>query len=448
MSFAGLLLQPYLVVDDHDDDDHDDDDDDDDDDVQTAAPATITNYNDEATKAICFLSVLVVTMMVMAVPLTLTLSLPTTTGASSTKIDDENLAHAVVKALKNMTGDFDCFGAGRNFDCFGVATGDHVGGRCVWNRQSSSFRPHNDSTHLFTIPMVAFVVRDQGSYPMFTSGRLLQLAHDYQDLFIFGLEGQPAEKWTDVFSPPNVEYFSQLKIGLSEEGLSVDTNDAAPCDTKVKHPIIHYQTNRTVAAEETCHLFWAGGKVVDEKAGISKEDWMRQCRFMLCRGIDAHDYLQKFTSRVVDAIIASKQAHSPKGQTQSHSPKGQTQSDSTWFDSIWSGFKSVFVQSSVFDYFVPDWITSLLSWLDDLRKHIGDSLDFWVKIHIVLCLVCAFIGKENICLRMGTLAILVLLGIFSDILSFIGFTTEKSVLSRTLIEFLTFMFYFYVFVIR
>jgi hypothetical protein len=56
--------------------------------------------------------VLVVTMMVMAVPLTLTLLLPTTTGALSTKIDDENLTHAVMKALKNMTGDFDCFGAG------------------------------------------------------------------------------------------------------------------------------------------------------------------------------------------------------------------------------------------------------------------------------------------------------------------------------------------------
>lgn len=253
-------------------------DDDDDDDVQIAA-----------TKAIFLLrllSVLVVMMMVPHFPLERDFY-----RFGDRRTESAALIDAVVEALEIMTGDFYCFGDGAASGAGAGTTSrlDVLHTSRVWNRRSSSFLPADNLTlqrPFFNIPIVALVVRDKGTYPMFTSGRLLQLFHVDQDLFI--IRSPPNEEWIELFSPPDSSYSKELTIGLSE-GLSVDTNDAASCEGKAKHPIVHNKTYRNDAADETCRLFSDVAQSGSQDSKSSKII-MKTCRLDLLFGDDMKDW--------------------------------------------------------------------------------------------------------------------------------------------------------------
>ena len=267
----------------NDDGQIDDDDDDDDDDVQIAATNTrfVSLFSTRR-----WLFVLVVMMMVPHFPLE-----RDSYSFGDRRTESAALIDAVVEALEIMTGDFYCFGDGA---ASGAGAGtmprlDELHTSRVWNRRSSSFLPADDLTlqrPFFNIPLVALVVRDKGTYPMFTSGRLLQLFHVDQDLFI--IRSPPNEEWIELFSPPDSSYFKELTIGLSE-GLSVDTNDAASCEAKAKHPIVHNKTYRNDAADETCRLFSDVAQSGSPDSN-SNEIIMKTCRLGLVFGDDMKDW--------------------------------------------------------------------------------------------------------------------------------------------------------------
>ena len=116
---------------------------------------------------------------------------------------------------------------------------------------------------------MSLVVQDQRTYPGFTAGHLLQLAHIDQDLVSFESASENPE-WIKLISPPTPSYFllsyktRSLTIGLGE-GLSVDTNTTVSCEAKSR--IVHDFTYRKGSFKESCRVFFERHAIPVEHEG-------------------------------------------------------------------------------------------------------------------------------------------------------------------------------------